>query len=302
VATVAVLVNPAREEARSLIADAVPWLEERGHRARVLELSAADRAAGQVPAGALDGADLTGADLAVSVGGDGTFLRLVPLAYAAGVPVLGVNFGRLGYLLEVEPGRFHDALDSALDGRANIEERTVLTVTVEGELTPADGDDRSLTDERGDRWWVALNEMVAEKAVPGHMVHLSTVIDGEPFLAYKADGVLVATPTGSTAYNLSAGGPVMAARLRAMVLTPVAAHLAFDRSLVLDAEQVVTVEVRGGRPAVLVVDGREAGRLAPGATVTCRVAAEPLRMVSLGDRGFADLLRRTVAPDRGGWA
>jgi NAD+ kinase len=175
-------------------------------------------------------------------------------------------------------------------------------VTVEGELAPADGDDRSLTDEAGNRWWVVLNEVVAEKAVPGHMVHLSTTIDGEPFLAYKADGVLVATPTGSTAYNLSAGGPVVATRLAAMVLTPVAAHLSFDRSLVLDAEQVVTVEVRGGRPAVLVVDGREVGRLSPGAEVTCRVAPEPLRMVSLRARGFADLLRRTVAPDRGGWA
>ena len=79
-----------------------------------------------MPAGALGDADLSGVDLAVSLGGDGTFLRLVPLAYAAGVPVLGVNFGRLGYLLEVEPDRFHDALEFALDGRATIEERTVL--------------------------------------------------------------------------------------------------------------------------------------------------------------------------------
>jgi len=302
VATVAILVNPARADARKLIADTVPWLEARGHRARVLELSTADRAAGQVPAGDLDGADLSDSDLAVSVGGDGTFLRLVPMAYAAGIPVLGVNFGRLGYLLEVEPNGFHEALEAALGKGAGIEERTVLTVRVAGELARAEGDDRSLTDEQGNGWWVALNEVVAEKAVPGHMVHLSTTIDDEPFLAYKADGVLVATPTGSTAYNLSAGGPLVATRLRAMVLTPVAPHLTFDRSLVLSSEQVVTVGVRGGRPAVLVVDGREVGRLSPGAEVTCRVAPEPLRMVSLGKRGFADLLRRTVAPDRGGWA
>jgi NAD+ kinase len=298
VATVSILVNPVREDARRLIADAVPWLERRGHQARVLELSGADRAGGRVPAGDLDGADLSGADLAVSVGGDGTFLRLVPLAYAAGIPVLGVNFGRLGYLLEVEPGRFHEALERALAGEAAIEERTVLAVTVAGQLTPAAGDDRSLPDEHGGRWWVALNEMVTEKTVPGHMVHLATAIDGEPCISYQADGVLVATPTGSTAYNLSAGGPVVSAGLRAMIVTPVAAHLSFDRSLVIEPDRVVTVEVAGGRPAVLVVDGREVGRLAPGAAVACRVAPRPLSLVSMGERGFATLLRRTV--DAGG--
>lgn len=299
-ATVAVLVNPVRDEAARLVADAVPWLEARGDRVRVLELSNADRAAGQVPAGELSGADLSGVDLAVSVGGDGTFLRLVPLAYAAGIPVLGVNFGRLGFLLEVDPGRFHEALERALSGATAVEERTVLAVTVEGELAPAAGDDRSLPDESGGRWWVALNEMVIEKTVPGHMVHLSTSIDGQPCLSYQADGVLVATPTGSTAYNLSAGGPVVAARMRAMVITPVAPHLSFDRSLVVEPDQVVTVGVRGGRPAVLVVDGREVGRLSPGSEVSCRVAPRPLRLVSMGERGFAELLRRTVAPDQGG--
>jgi NAD+ kinase len=257
-----------------------------------------------VPAGDLFRADLAGADLAVSLGGDGTFLRLVPLAYAAGIPVLGVNFGRLGYLLEVEPGRFQEALGRALAGDVALEERTVLAVTVKGDLAPAPGDDRSLPgDGAGDgwdgRWWVALNEMVTEKTVPGHMVHLSTAIDGERCLTYKADGVLVATPTGSTAYNLSAGGPVVAPQLRAMILTPVAPHLTIDRSLVLQPNQVVTVGVLGGRPAVLVIDGREVGRLSPGTEVSCQVAPEPVRFVSMGERGFAGLLRQTLAPDQG---
>jgi NAD+ kinase len=299
VGSVAILVNPVRDDARRLVDDALLWLDARGHKTRVLELSSADRAAGHVPAGTLDGADLAGSDLAVSVGGDGTFLRLVPLAYAAGIPVLGVNFGRLGYLLEVQPDRFHEALERALGG-AQVEERTVLAVTVEGEFAPAAGDDRSLPDTSGGRWWVALNEMVTEKAVPGHMVHLVTTIDGQPGLSYQADGVLVATPTGSTAYNLSAGGPVMAPGVPAMVITPVAAHLSFDRSIVLRADQVVTVGVAGGRPAVLVVDGREVGRLGPGTRVSCRVAPEPLRMVSFGERGFAELLRRAVGREEGG--
>ena len=107
-ATVAILVNPARSEARRLVDEATSWLAAEGHQARVLQLPDADRAAGQVPAGELWGPICRVADLAVSLGGDGTFLRLVPLAYAAGVPVLGVNLGRLGYLLEVEPDRFLD--------------------------------------------------------------------------------------------------------------------------------------------------------------------------------------------------
>lgn len=299
-ADVAILVNPARPDAATLAEDTVRWLGGQGHRARLLRLAPAERAEGRVPAGDLSGADISGADLAVSLGGDGTFLRLVPLAYTAGVPILGVNFGRLGYLLEVEPAELLPVLERSLAGDARIEKRIVLAVNVDGSLTPAAGDDRSLPGD-GDicpsdrRWWVALNEMVAEKTVPGHMVRFSTAVDGDEFLAYQADGVLVASPTGSTAYNLSAGGPVLAPRLPAMVMTPVAAHLAIDRSLVLRSDQVATVTVLPGRPAVLVIDGREAGRLAPGSTVVCRVAPEPLKVVCPGDRGFAGPLRRALS-------
>lgn len=302
-ATVVILVNPARQEAAALADGVAPWLASAGHTVEVLRLADADRAAGRVPAGDLSAADLRGADLALSLGGDGTFLRLVPLAYAADVPILGVNFGRLGYLLEVEPDQLEDVLSRTLDGGVPVEERAVLAVTVDGSFTPAAGDDRSLQGDGtacpvGERWWVALNEMVLEKTVPGHMVSLSTAVDDEEFLEYKADGVLVATPTGSTAYNLSAGGPVLSPRLPAMVLTPVAPHLAVDRSLVLRADQAVTVTVLPGRPAVLVVDGREAGRVEPGTRVTCRVAPEPLRVVCPGGRGFARPLRAALTHGR----
>ena len=304
VATVVILVNPARADAARLASEVSEWLERRSHGAHVLRLAPADRAEGRVPAGDLSGADLSGADLAISLGGDGTFLRLVPLAYRARVPVLGVNFGRLGYLLEVEPSALFETLEHALEGRAPIEDRLVLAVTVRGGLTAAAGDDRSLEGDGavcapGERWWIALNEMVVEKTVPGHVVALATEVDGEEFLSYKADGLVVASPTGSTAYNLSAGGPVLAPNLPAMVVTPVAPHLAIDRSLVLRADQEASVRVLPPRPAVLVVDGREAGRLAPGAEVACRVAPGWLRVVSAGSRGFAGPLRRALT--RGVW-
>lgn len=298
-ATVALLVNPTRPDAAALAERTVDWLRAGGHDVHLLHLAPADRAAGNVPSGDLAGSDLSGADLAVSMGGDGTFLRMVPLAYAARVPILGVNFGRLGYLLEVQPLQLHDVLTRTLAGDARCEERVVLAVTVSGTLTPAPGDDRSLEGDGetcpvGERWWVALNEMVTEKTVPGHMVSLATSVDTEEFLEYKADGVLVATPTGSTAYNLSAGGPVLAPGLPAVVMTPVAPHLAIQCSLVVPAEHVITVRVLAGRPAGLVIDGREAGRLTPGSSVVCRVAPERLRVVTPTGRGFTAPLRRAL--------
>jgi NAD+ kinase len=283
---VAIVVHPTRPDAAALAKDAARWLEAHGQTARLLETTP--------NAPVLNVEELAGADLAVSLGGDGTFLRLVPLAYASDIPVMGVNFGRLGYLLEVMPEQFLSVLERFVDGDVVLEERSVLAMHVEGAFDLAPDEDRSLR-RGGERWWVALNEVVVEKTVPGHMVTLSTTVDDEAWLSYKADGVLVATPTGSTAYNLSAGGPVLSPLLKALVLTPVAPHLTVGSSVVLRPDQVVTVGVEEIRPAVLVVDGREVGKLAPGGKVVCAIADRPIRFVSTGGRGFAGLLRSTLA-------
>ena len=286
--TVALLVHPTRSDAWDLARSTAGWLDDEGHRSRLLRLGKPNRVVeGDVELDLTD-VNLKGVDLAVSLGGDGTFLRLVPLATAAGVPVAGVNFGRLGYLLELQPDQLREAIGRTLAGGATMLERSALAVSVgAGDTDPAD---------QG-RSWLALNEMVLEKTVFGHTVRLATAIDGEPFLTYSADGLLVATPTGSTAYNLSAGGPVLAPALRAMVMTPVAPHLALDRSLVLHPDQSVTVTIMDGPPAVLVVDGKEAARLRPGSELTCRVDPRPVRIVSLGERGFAEVLASTLSRD-----
>jgi NAD+ kinase len=276
VATVALMLHPVRDDASELAAKASAWLEGAGHRCHLLELTRDGAVRSDDPAGT----DLSGADLAVSLGGDGTFLRLVPLAHAADVPVLGVNFGRLGYLLELQPDDLLPTLEHALAGDVRISERCAVEVSV---------GDGSLGGP-----WLALNEIVLEKTVFGHTVRLATEIDGEEFLGYSADGLLVATPTGSTAYNLSAGGPVLDPELRAMVMTPVAPHLTVDRSVVVGAHQVIRVLVSQERPAALVVDGDEKARLDPPAQVTCRVAARPVRMV-VRDAGVAATLRATLA-------
>ena len=265
-ARIAFALHPSRPEAEALAERAVAWLGRRDHEA--------------VRAGTPGGpVDLDGVDLLVSLGGDGTLLRAVDSALTASVPVMGVNLGLLGYLTEVEPAGLEDALGRFLDGRYEVEERMTLSVTVRGP-------DGTASDDR-----CALNEATVEKTVPGHTVRIAASIDGQPFVTYAADGLLTSTPTGSTAYNLSARGPLLSPRLRALILTPVSPHMLFDRPLVLDAGQRVHLEILGPRPAVLVVDGITVATLEPGSTVDYREGDRPARLVTFGARDFHAILR-----------
>jgi NAD+ kinase len=227
------------------------------------------------PAAELDPAGL---DVVISLGGDGTMLRAVDLAYEAGVPVLGVNVGQMGYLTEVEPEDFDAALDRLVAGDYEVTERMVLEITVES-ASPAQGR------------WFALNEAVLEKAYTGRLARLEVVINGTFFTTYAADGVIVATPTGSTAYSFSARGPIVSPRHRCLLLTPVSPHMLFDRSLVLAAEETLGFVVCDDRSVVLTADGRELGALAAGDVVSCRGGTLPARIVTLGPRDFHQILK-----------
>jgi NAD+ kinase len=273
VTSVVVIAHGERTDAGELAVVVVRWLEERGHKAW---LPAADAAL----LGLADmGSDMdpTTADLALSLGGDGTMLRTVQLV--EGVPIIGVNVGLLGYLTEVEPDGLTAALARWLEGRYRIEERMLLEVRV------ARGPRAS--HER----YKALNEAVIEKQESGHTVRLLVSIDGSTFTSYAADGLIVATPTGSTAYSLSARGPVISPQHRAMVLTPVSPHMLFDRALVLDPEEDVAIEVLGHRLADLSIDGQQVTSLAPGDAVLCRPAADVARFVRFGERRFHQILK-----------
>ena len=221
------------------------------------------------------------ARLIVSLGGDGTFLRAARRAHELDVPILGVNFGRVGYLLDVAPDELDQAILAALRGDVPIEERAGLSL----ELTAGGGRPHEL---------FAINELSVEKTVPGHVVRIATEIDGEAFLTFGADGVLVATPTGSTAYNLSAGGPVLSPLLDGFVMTPVAPHFVLDRSVVLGGDQVVTMTVSGERPAVCVVDGISVQTLAPGDAIRCTRGSRWLKVVVLTKRGLGGRLRESL--------
>jgi NAD+ kinase len=139
--------------------------------------------------------------------------------------------------------------------------------------------------------WRALNEAVVEKHESGHTVRLLARIAGEPFTSYAADGLIVATPTGSTAYSLSARGPVVSPRHRALLLTPVSPHMLFDRTLVLDPVETVEIEVDGFRRAGLAVDGQLVTTLEDGDVVTCRSAVETARFVRLAPHHFHQILK-----------
>ncbi len=300
--TVALLVNPDRAQARRIAGETMSWLASKGVASRMLTLAAGDRVAEGGTERTLEDVDFSAVDIAVSLGGDGTFLRLVAVASGLGVPLLGVNFGRLGYLLDTPADRVPEALDRFFGGHAEVQERALLDVIADGEIlpleSPATGSGSGLPGEAAPvrRQWRVLNEAVVEKAVPGHMVHLVTSVDGERLAAYRADGVLVATPTGSTAYNLSAGGPVLSPLQRAAIVTPVAAHLSSGSSVVLDADYAVTLQVTDGRPAVLVLDGLAVARLEPSASVTCKIATQTARLVRFGRQPLAQELGAVLAP------
>ena len=264
-ATVGLIAHPGRDQAQQLLAQAEAWLRDNGHTAvRIDEHTAF---------GALD--------VGVSLGGDGTMLRAVHLLSPAGVPVLGVNVGHLGYLTAVEPTALLDALACCVSGRYEVEERMTLEVDVDG--------DRRL----------ALNEAVLEKTSSGNTVRLAVAINGRFFATYAADGLILATPTGSTAYNFSARGPIVSPRHEAIVVTPVSPHMLFGWSLVLDPSEEVTVELVDGRSAAVVVDGQSVATLASGQPVTCRRSPHPARLIALQSRDFHQLLKAKFGlPDR----
>jgi NAD+ kinase len=219
-----------------------------------------------------------GIDLAISIGGDGTMLRTVALVSRFGVPVLGVNCGVLGYLSELEPEHLDEALERYFGGHYDVEERMMVAAT----LTSAG---------RAPATYEALNEIVIEKAASGHTVRLSLDVAGTPFTTYAADGLIVATPTGSTAYSLSARGPIVSPRHRALLVTPVSPHMLFDRTLVLAPDEDVTVHITGHRSAVLAIDGRHTAALEEGDTVHCATATTVARLVQFGRRDFHQILK-----------
>lgn len=206
--------------------------------------------------------ELSASTLVVSLGGDGTFLKTARLAHHHGARVLPVNLGRLGFLLNVPPSGLLDDIVQSLREN-NVAERLALQILIPDGTTAE----------------FALNEVVLERARPGHMVRVKTFVDRDEYLTYSADGVMVATPTGSTGYNFSAGGPVVDDTLPVMVLTPIAPHFTIDRSVVVGAEKTIRL-VADDKPALIVADGHTIGSLEPGQFIDVCRNPQPVRVVA----------------------
>jgi NAD+ kinase len=255
------------------------------HPGRPAAIEAAARLAAAIEGAGAGAVGLTDAgepdaslDLVVSVGGDGTFLRAAFAASHAGCPVLGVKVGRLGFLTEVEPDDALPLVLAVLGGSARVEPRLALTAeAVAGAAMPP-------------QW--GLNEVMVEKRARHRLVRLAVRVDGAYVTTFSADGVIVASPTGSTAYSFSARGPIVSPGVGSLVLTPIAAHMVFDRSFVLDPTSQVELEVLGDEPAVLSADGRQGLELPVGATVRIRASSRPAQLVRRDDApGFLSLVR-----------
>lgn len=260
--TIGFVVHPSRPEASRAAEGLRTWLEKRGATCTLYD---GGDTSDEVRARAF----VDGLDVIVSVGGDGTFLRAAHIASRGGTPVLGVKVGRMGFLTETEPEDATALLQHVIDGVFPVDERLALMATPIG--TPWI-----------ERQW-ALNELIVEKRTRHRLVRLALYVGEAYVTTFSADGVIVATPTGSTAYSFSAGGPIVSPSVPCVVVTPVAAHMVFDRSLVVPATARVRLEVVGEEPGLLSADGRASLELPVGCAVEIEAAADPALLVRPDD-------------------
>ncbi len=217
-------------------------------------------------------------DLVIAAGGDGTILHALAVAAPSGAPVLGVNLGHLGFLAEIEPHELGSALTAIAEGHFHVEDRLALTAQIE-----SSGETRSV--------WAA-NDLVMTRAAGNGQADLALGLGGEVFARLAGDGLIVSTPTGSTAYNLSAGGPIVSPAAKALVLTPLANHGMFNRSIVTDAQERVDVRVlNGSAPLTIEHDGVRCWEVGAGAKLSIAKSEISARLIRLGQASFYERAR-----------
>ncbi|GEB47368.1 MULTISPECIES: NAD kinase [Microbacterium] len=230
-------------------------------------------------------------ELAIVLGGDGTILRAAEVVRGGTVPILGINMGHVGFLAEIERDDMDDAVRRVIDRDYVVEERLALAVRV------LDADDEVIFET-----W-ALNEATVEKASRERMLEVVMEVDGRPLSSFGCDGIVVASPTGSTAYNFSAGGPVIWPTVEAIAVVPLSAHALFARPLVVSPDAMVAIEVleRTSGSGILWCDGRRSHELPPGARVMVRRSSRPVRLARLHPAAFTDRLVRKFRLPVTGW-
>jgi NAD+ kinase len=285
------LAHPGRAEARAVARKLVDALTGHDIHVRVLRHEATALGLGEIPGLELSDGDDPCADceLVVVIGGDGTILRAAELAHDSGTPLLGVNLGHVGFLAEAEYDDVGATIEAIVERRYTAEDRLTIDVAVfqDGELVTST---------------FALNEASVEKAARERMLEVVVEVDGRPLSRWGCDGVVCATPTGSTAYNFSAGGPVVWPGVEALLMVPISAHALFARPLVVAPTSVLAVEVISRQVSgVLWCDGRRTVELPPGARIEVRRGARPVRLVRLHEAPFTDRLVAKFGLPVEGW-
>ena len=275
-AAIGVVLHP-RRDSREHVERIVAWAARHGMEVRTLE-EATDLVPSSVRT--VPDEDLAAdAGLVIGLGGDGTILRALKAATAHEVPVLGVNLGRLAFLAEVNLDQLADALDRIDKGEHWLEERAVMTVS--GTCFPME--------------ITSFNDSALSR-IPGHgPAALAVEVEEEIFARYTADALVIATPTGSTAYSFAAGGPIVSPRHRGLLVTPVAPHAAFDRAVFLHPEERLRVHVLDrSAPLLLEADGQRVAELREGDCIEFSLSPRPARILRLHAQGFYERARRKL--------
>ncbi len=288
--TVLLIVHTGRADAVDVARAVAKRLMASGITVRLLAEESADLGVGEAVEVRSDTDAASGCEIAVVIGGDGTILRGAELTRSARTPVLGINLGHVGFLAESDVEDLDDVVERVASQTYEVEERLTLdvSVTCDGELLAQD--------------W-ALNEASVEKAARQRMIEVVAEVDRRPLSRWGCDGVVCATPTGSTAYNFSAGGPVVWPEVDALMMVPISAHALFARPLVVSPRATLAIEVlsRGAGTAVLWCDGRRTFDLPVGARVEIRRGQLPVRLARLRQAPFTDRLVAKFGLPVAGW-
>jgi NAD+ kinase len=282
VSRVGILAKTQLRAATSHLVELGEWLGARGVEA-IYESATAALIPDAGNRATMDRATLASSvDMVLVLGGDGTLLGMADRIGEAGscIPILGVNFGNLGFLTEVTLSELYTSLDAALSGSALVEERMMLRATI-----VRDGSVLSQS--------IAANDAVVTKTARSRMIDLSVYVGGEFVTRVRADGLIIATPTGSTAYNLSAGGPIVQPTVDAMLITPIAPHTLANRPIVIPGSSTVRVEpnMEERDEVVLTLDGQSSCRIEAGDDVSVQRAPQPLRLIKPTTRSYFEVLR-----------
>ena len=278
---VAIVCKPQKEELTRLLPDLIEWLRQRGYEP-LLDLEGGKYTA---TAPAIDRAEMPGfaPGLVIVLGGDGTLLSVARIFAATGTPILSVNLGYLGFLTEVLLADLYATLDGWCSDCHSLDERAMLHAELWREVAPMSSYD-------------ALNDVVVSKGDIARMGDFAVELDGKLVARFRADGVIVSTPTGSTAYTLAANGPILTPDVDAMVVTPICPHLLTLRPIVVRGDASLTVRVEGiPNQALLTVDGQLAVELNRGDEVRCRRSHHSVKLVRMSESSFFEALRNKLS-------